>query len=1059
MIKTKLSSRMAMLMVLLLSIPILSFAQGGKNTYTLSGKVTDGKEALIGVTVGLAGTASGTITDLDGAYTFTATVPDGDYSLVFSYVGFAQKNQTVTLAGGKAVTTDATMSTDGLGLSEVVVIGSTVSLEKKTLGNAVTTIRADQLTKTGSGDIIQSLQGKVPGAQITQNSGDPAGGISITLRGAKTLLQGGTTEPLYVIDGVISNNGTKSIAQSASSSAGDIGNSASVGQNRLADINPNDIEDITILNGAAAAAIYGSRAINGVVNITTKRGKSGKPQITFSTTYQVNELRKKLYTNLTPLQFEPTLDPANAAYLTPENTRLWPLSKGGATPFYNEKIAVKRYDYQDNVYRTGTGSDNNLSVSGGTEYTKYFMSLGFLTNQGIVNNSDFQRYSMRARVDQKINDWINVSGGLSYSISKSSDLPTGNSFYSPTNTINITNNIYDITARDAYGNLKGVEISRVNPLSVTETFKLPNTTNRTIADIQVNLTPISGLKISGVLGIDNTAQSATIFLPRAPYANVNAAFYNDGYAASNSGVTFLLNTDVNVNYATKFSKDISSSTTVGASYQYTKGETTLNEGRNLAPFVESVNGAATVVNQSYGLAQNIVSGAFLQQTVGISDRLFVTLAGRIDASTSFGADNATNFYPKASLSYLVSDEGFWKNSSLKTIVPQFKLRTSWGQAGGLTSIGFYDKYINTSTSPFVGVSAFNVAGALGNPNIKPERETELEVGADFSLFSDRISMNFSWYNQDITDLLLRKQLAASQGGTSVIANIGTMTNKGYELGINASIVRSKDFNWNVYGSLTHNANIVTSIPQAIITVDNGTGAPITILKDQPAGVFYGSFYATNPDGSLVLSPLSNVAVSTLGNVFPQQERGVQNVLDPTLYTVGARDANGQPTGAFLKKIIGNPNPDFIWSAGSNLTYQNWNFAFLFDALSGVSVFNADRRTRQGVGIGALSEEELLGTKPRGYINAIYPILAWRIDDGSFIKLRQVSLSYNFGSKVIKGVSNLNVALVGRNLLSFDNYVGYDPETNAGGQGALFRGVDFGNVPIPRTYQFKVTASF
>lgn len=1049
--------------VLTMAAMLISWAAvaQGKTDFTISGKVTDTKkEALVGATIQIEGTTLGTLSDVDGNYSFSGSLPLKAYRLAVSFIGYGTKYTPFELKSGKQ-TFDIVLSDDALNLGEVVVIGSSVAQEKKQLGNAITTVRAEQLDRAGTGNAIQALQGKVAGAQISQNSGDAAGGISVRLRGAKSLL--GSSEPLYVIDGVVVNNNTVNLTNQNV----DAGATSAIGQNRLADINPNDIETINVINGAAAAAIYGSRASNGVIVITTKRGKSGKPTISFSTSFSSFELRKKVPISTYGKQFHPntnTSDPAAAGYLNPLLATLYPTAKGGSIGadsivVWNSLIDVTRYDYQDYIFRKATGMDDNLSISGGNEDTRYFASFNFSKNGGIIQNTDFTRMSGRVRIDQKITNWLNVSAGLTYVNSRSNEMPNGNVFFSPTNSINITNNIFKIDDRDASGNLKAVEnLSRLNPLSIIEGDKNSQQTNRMMADLQFTAIPFEGMKVSYIVGLDNTNQLGRNFTPAFPYP-VNVAYFNKGYAANNTALTNLFNNDLNISYQKKIGQ-FSTATVLGGNYQFAREQISVTQGRDLAPFVQTVNGASVALPSLFVDAPSALAGAFLQETFGFGDRLYLTLAGRMDASSRFPKETRTNFYPKAGLSYLLSNEAFW--SGLKSVVPTFKLRGSWGQSGNLTGFGVYDRYNLFTPSSFNGLSAINARAAIADPNVKVERNEELELGADFTLFNDLVNVGFSWYKQTAKDLLLNVSVAGSQGGSSIKTNVGNLENKGIELTLGVTPIKTSKLTWNLFGTYSHNDNKVTSLPYGLTSIANPTGAPVFLIEGAPVGVFYGAFFARDASGNYLMR---NIKVNGVVAQLPQTERGAasaQNPKTPLEYTT-FRDANGQlvVTGngsTILRKVIGNPNPRNIWSAGTSLTYGKLTFSALLDAIKGVEVFNADKRTRNNVGVGDLAEKELKGEIARGYIAAVANIEEYRVDDGSFIKLREVALSYDLGN-IIKGVSNLQLMLTGRNLLSKDNYPGYDPETSSSGQSAVLRGIDFGNVPIPRSYQVTLKANF
>lgn len=1029
-----------------------ALAQG--NRYTLKGRVTDATGAGIpGVTVLLRGTQLGTSTVADGSYTLGVTIAPGSYSLTFSSIGYGATDRPVVLANQETITTDATLAEENQTLDEVVVAAATLSGPRRQFGNAISTIKSQELTQTGSGALINSLQGKVPGAQITQNSGDPAGGITIRLRGVKSL--SGSSDPLYVIDGVIVSNASDNVSQLA------VGNQiggANAGQNRLADLNPNDIASINVVNGAAAAAQYGSRAANGVVLITTKRGQTGAPRILFTTSFNVNELRKNVPLGTYNKQFGFAglrLHPiggvsAAQTAANPGVTTVGIVRDGATTQLATNLVDVTRYNYFDQIFRTGYGTDNSLSISGGANNTNYFVSLGYLKNEGIIKGTDFTRYNIRARLDQRLTNWAKLSAGLSYVNSFSNEKANGNVFYSPINSVNITNNIYDITQRDAAGNLQAVEPTRVNPLSTIEDMTFTQAVNRTINDLQLNLTPLKGLSIDWIVGVDAYSQFGRNYIRPYPYqatAGLPLERYPNGYAATATNNVLLLNSDVTVGYERGLGKDFRLNLIGGYNYQFSRADINRNGGQNLAPFIETVSGAAsTTFEVAYGLDRFNLSGIFGQATVSYRNLAFLTGALRRDASSKFSPSETNQLYPKLSGSLVVSDLDFWKTSGIGRVWNDLKLRASYGESGNLSGIGSYSRFWQFQPIPFLGRNTIIPSQTLANPAVRPERMGELEGGLDMSFLNGRINLSVTAYNQQITDLVVNRTLAPSTGGTGIINNVGTMENRGIELMLDATPVKTKDLRWDVTVIFNRNRNKILSLGSPRIEIATVSGAPVFLLEGEPASVFYEFPYARNPDGSLLLTPQE----------LPQRERGTQV---GNSYEIRPENrVAGQPAGAFVRKIIGDPNPKWTGSFASNLTYKRASFRFLVDAVQGSQVFNADKRTRENVGIGTLAEQEMRGTLQRGYIFAIGPIGEFRIDDGSFVKLREVSLGYDL-PRFVKGLSGLNVSLVGRNLISWDNYNGFDPETNSGGNADLVRGVDFGNVPIPRTYRLQLTATF
>jgi TonB-linked SusC/RagA family outer membrane protein len=1050
----------AFLLLWLLLLHTAAWAQGSVGQrFTLTGRITDATgQGVPGATVLLKGTGLGASSGNDGAYSITGTRPAGAYTLTVSLVGYKTESRPITLGAAETVTTDVTLAESRQNLDEIVVVGSTVTTNRRELGNAISTISGNDLTQSGSGGVLNSLQGKVPGAQITQNSGDPAGSISVRLRGVHSL--SGSSDPLYVIDGVIVSNASTNVSQLALSN--DIG-AANPGQNRLADLNPNDIASINVINGAAAAAQYGSRASNGVVLITTKRGQAGAPRVSFSGSFQLNELRHMVPVNTYGKQFGYAglrlytigVPAANPGVTTTGITRA-----NVTTQLATNQVDVTRYNYFDQIFRTGHGTDDAVSVAGGSERTQYYFSLGYLKNQGIIKGTDFTRYNLRARIDQRLTDWAKVSAGISYINSFSNEKANGNVFYSPINSINITNNIYDITQRDAAGNLLAVEPTRVNPLSTIEDMKFTQGVNRTVSDVQVNLTPVKGLSVDYVLGVDAYSQVGQSYIRPYPYqatAGLPAARYPLGYAANGNNVVVQLNSDINVGYERQLSEAFKLNLLAGYSYQFSQQDYTTTQGQNLAPFITTVSGASnTTVTSAYLLDRFDLSGYYGQATVGFRNLAFLTGSLRRDRSSKFSESETNQLYPKISGSLVVSDLGFWQGAGFAKAVNSLKLRASYGEAGNLTGINSYDRFYQFTPVGFLGKNTIVPGTTLANPAVRPERMGEIEGGADLGFLNDRMGLGITLYRQKITDLVVRRNLAASTGGSAIVNNVGSMENRGLEVVLSATPVKTTDFTWDITLIYNRNRNKVLDLPGSngatqAISIDNAAGAPVYLLNGQPAGVFYGSTYARNPDGSLLLTPQG----------FPQDERTNGQAVGSTTFTP-AREANGQPSyaagTAVANAVIGNPNPNWTGSLNTNFTYKKLSLHLLLDAVRGVSVFNADKRTRQGVGLGDLAEQELRGDLPRGYIFAIYNTQQFRVDDGSYVKLREVALSYALPT-FSKFISGLNIALVGRNLYSWDHYNGFDPETSAGGSSDLLRAIDFGNVPIPRTYQLKLSATF
>ncbi len=1005
-------AKLMMILVLLSGFCIDTIAQT-----ILSGKVTNQKDnsGIEGISIVIKGTRNGVVSDNLGGFTLKLN-SNNAITLVASGVGFKAQELNVDpskMASGLNIVLTEQYSK----LDEVVVTGTAAGTTKRQLGSYVSSVSSEDLNKGASGNVLAALQGKTAGAQIIQNSGDPAGGMSVRLRGISSVLS--SSEPLYIVDGVIINNATNRVTNTSGNYDG--GNFVgSIGQNRMVDINPADIERIEVLNGAAAAATYGSRANAGVIQIFTKRGKSGAAKVSFSSTFISSGLRKKLDVNQSPTKFGGPTDGVGAQ------------TQDVLTPALTNTTSVKRYDYQDYIFRNSTGTDNTLSVSGGNDKTKYYFGGSFYNNQGIIKNTDFQRFSFRSNIDQVINKWMSMNMGLNYTNSSANEKPDGQSFFSPTNSVTIIGNFHDIWTRDANGNIKAVgERGRINPVSVIEDIKQRQTTNRVLANFGLKLKPMKGLTVDYTMGIDNYAQNGTTYIP--PYAyNASPAFYGggltldptqNGYASTASNHFFQINHDLSGNYNFDITADINSTTQVGYSQQYEKNNYALLQGRGFAPFIETVNGASTPIPGVDERSEISVSGLYVQQNFKFKNQLFLTGAVRRDGSSVFGANQRNQTYAKASASYIISSTEFWNSLGLSKAFDLFKVRVAYGESGNLTGIGAYSRFNSYSSNSFLGRSALNSSTTLANENVKPERQAEVEYGMDLGMFNNRVGLTVNVYNKKVTDLLINRQLAPTNGFASLLDNFGSLENKGYEIMLSLTPVQTKDLKWEMTTIYNHNENKAIKIGQALTLFSTNAGAPVAIVEGQPIGVFYGTYFARGTDGSIT------------------------------------KNAAGIPLAAtgVTRKVIGNPNPDYTASLVNEVSYKKWNFRAQLDAVQGVDVFNADFRTRQGVGNGKIAEAEQRGLLPRGYVSGVYAIEEWRVDDGSFIKLRELSLSYNVGK--VKFINNLSINFSGRNLISWDNYKGYDPEVNSGGQSTLLRGIDFGATPIPRTFSFGIKADF
>jgi TonB-linked SusC/RagA family outer membrane protein len=1077
---------------------ILAFAAmaQGKVTFTAKGMVKDETGSpMVGVPVQLRGTSVGTLSDIDGNYTLTGTVDAGTYEMIATIIGYATSSKKVDIsASNSTLKMDFDLSPDVLNLDEVVVTGASPTTTRKQLGNAISVIKAENLANTGTTNALGALGGKVMGAQISQNSGDPAGGFSVFLRGVGSVNSG--SSPLYIVDGVVVDNSSQNVInRNADAQAV----SLSAGQNRLVDLNPSDIERVEVLNGAAAAAIYGSRASKGVVQIFTKRGKSQKTKIEFNTSFMSSSLRKEVamttygkrfgwrgdatanprlelatdrLTLLTNVGFLPSAGITKATVLRDTLGKLGikagvygnAVNPDSRRVLVNDQYDVTRYNYWDNIFQQATGNESNISFSGGSEKTQYYASFGYLNNDGIIKNTNFKKYTGRLNLDQSLTDWMKISTSLAFNYSKSQDMPNGNNFFNPISSVFIIDNVWKLDDRDALGNLRQVEQVRVNPLSVIETFNISQRTNRVIGNAKLSLFPIKGLTVDAIVGADMYTLTGDQYQARLPYPN--AAFFPSGYYSYATDNVFLLNNDLTASYNTKITSDISSTTTAGYQYQFRRNSFFAADGEGLAPFGKTIRAASVLGTAAQSRAELAIWGSYLQQTIGYKDQLFITAAGRVDASSAFGTDNQNIFYPKLSGSWVLNDY----LGANKSILSSAKLRAAYGKAGNVTGIGAYDRYDNYGLTNFNGVTSILPSAALANANVRPETMREIEYGADLGFLNNRLSLSVNVYDQKVTDLLLAKNIASTGGGTSILTNESAdstyLSNKGIELQLTANVIKRGSFKWDVGAIFSTNKNVVYGVPGGIISLRGGGGTQ-SVISGQPFGVYYGTYYARNADGSFLLTTAEDQKLyqPARGSQSPSQILGGEARLNAAGQPAFDYMDNGKTVGTVeLRKVLGNPFPKWTGSFNTTLTYKKLSIYGMLDIVQGNQVYNWNRITSNNVGWGPLAEQELKGEVKRGTVASIAGginggrIQEEHIEDGSFVKLREMAITYDLG-KAIKGIESVNISFVGRNLYSFDKYQGFDPETNSGGQNERVRGDDFGNVPIPRTFILRLGVRF
>jgi len=1009
--------RAILLSVPLSGVPTLAQAQGGAQAAAATGTVR-GRITASGTGAGLpdaqllvVGTRVGTSTNATGEYTLV-NVPAGPRSISIKRLGYQPVTRAITVSVGATTSLDASLIVSAVNLSEVVVTGSAAPTEKRKIGTSIASLDSTMIGRASAVTIDQALQGKVAGAQISQNSGGPGGGgISVRLRGTNSFISG--SDPLYIIDGVIVDNGSSQLA--------DLGGRSNP-QNRLADINPADIERVEIIRGAAAAALYGSRANNGVVQIFTKRGSIGKPRFSLTTRYGMNELREQQPFNL--------------------------------YPFDINGLPTARFNYQDDIFRRSSTTDQNVTVEGGNDQTRYFLSGNFADDQGIMRSTSSRRTGARINLQQQLASNL-VANVTSNFVTTSNQFQAfgeqndygimGSLFFAPTNVdFRPVNGLYPLPP--ALG---------TNPLLAIDRIRNPQTINRFIGSTKLTWTPKANLLLDYTVGIDNTGFEQRQFVPRN--AVLGTGPLSTGRSQSVFQDTRVVNQDGVGSYSWRVGDALAMRTTGGFNYTSQRLRTTNAVANGLAPVGDLVS-AGSVFSAGQTDVDLRTLGFYAQQEVDFKNRLFLTGAVRYDASSTFAPSERWQAFPKLALSYVAIENRAGALNSLR-------LRTALGWAGSQPGIvNAYSQYITFAQLPFAGRPGFANDVTFGNPSLRNERAREAEVGAEVGLFNGKVGVEATYYDRIVNDLLFFRPLATSTGFSRQFAPIGSMSNKGLELLVRTVNADTKNFKWESTVTYTRNRNLVESL--SILDFQSAGGYPNRIRVGEPAGVFYGSYAARDcRTGALLTDSLgryrrSNQAVD-MGT--PAQRRAI----------------SGGTCNDSLNAVIGDPNPDWMGSLLNEFTIgKKLRVRMLLDGVFGNDIMNLSTRA-QNAGVASNSktfEAELL---PYGDPRKTSPnfnartqgIFEHWVEDGSFVKLREISASYSVDWAPLRRVFKEGVELTvsGRNLAVWTSYSGYDPEinlfgTNAGGLGAgqttaADRGFDFGGYPIPRTLSFSARFTY
>jgi len=985
--------------------------------------------------------------------TLRISVAAGEVRLLVRAIGYARK---VVVVNPGEETVTVRLAEDPFRLEAVVVTGQTTTLEVRNATTATTKVGGDDANNAPSQSLEQALQGKVPGATISMNSGAPGGGGQIQIRGVTSIL--GNGQPLFVVDGVIISNDAVSDGANSITGAGSrtaptgIGSTQDALVNRLADLNPDEIESYEILKSSAATAMYGSRATNGVVVIRTKRGAPGAaPQFNLtsrigrSTAYRLTGTR--LFTTVTQVNQLPY---GNGSTGLAVMNALYPT---GQIPF--------THDYQKEFYNNGSPSyEVTGSFSGGTDRTQYYVNLTSRDEVGTAPGTGARLYTFRSNIDQSFLDGkVKVNMGLN--VTRNS-LDRGLSNNDNTNTSPIydfayTPGVINLDSLDATGTyvrnpFNGGGSSVSNPFETFKYLRLNELAFRQIGNLTASWSALSAaqhqVSVTVTGGLDRVQISGDLFSPSfVQYESPTATDGFSGRTVRTEGNIFNYNLQVVGSWGYQPSGSVSLTTTGGFDYATQYNRVVRTRARGLLPGVQTTN-SGTLLDYADNVGGDFRDIAFFanEQVLALSERLAVTGGIRADRSSANGDRHKYYTFPRASASYRFPDLG--------DLVNEVKLRGGWGRTGNRPRYGDRDVVLNAGTS-IGGTPTLVQAPVAGNPNIKPETSTEIEAGTDVTFLNRRLQFEGTWYSRRITDLLLQPATIPSGGITNLVVNGGELSNIGVEAALSAAALRSPDWDLNLRATFSKNTQEIRNLP--------------TFVPRFPAPGSFGAAFGRNfvSPGGRTTWIWGNVPLDSAGNYLP----------------IGARVTSPGLVKATRDTVAGDANPDFVMSFSSSLRWKRLTLAFTMDWRKGGMVADMTRTlfdeggtsrdydsaiTGATMGDGwALNPPAsyTLGGVTYPYTAGAYRYNAWAgggdvrayVESGTYVRVRDISLTYQAPDTWIQaiGARSLRLAFQARNPFQFTNYWSYDPEYNNFGATNLNRFIDLAPFPSARQFYLSV----
>lgn len=1033
---------------------------------TVSGRITSGDDGapLRGARVVVKGTKAGAFSDARGQYRIV--LPEGATTLVFNSVGYVPREVVV----GDRTVVDVRLDLDAKALDDVVVTAFGVKQEKRALGYAVQEIGAQEIMQTNQPNIVAGLQGRVAGVNITGSGGAVGGGVQILIRGISSLSPNGDNQPLFVIDGIPISNATQTgnVQPTAGSNSSSGSNEQFAFSNRAADINPDDIESINVLKGPAATALYGLRAANGVVIITSKKGVSGKTLVTFSSNVTIDEVGKTpgVQTRWGQGSAADTIDRRN-------NFQSYGLPRSMTNdPFF---------DNFRNFFRTGTRFDQNLTVSGGTNTSKFFMSVARMDQTGIVPGTDFAKTNVSLRGSTEFDDKFSVSGSINYSNSGGSRPNNGDrsifsalNFWLPSYNVNDINIAAPPSAQrttEPYTPIRPIDSRSTNinysdgvidsPLFFALNAPLRDNVNRVFGDVKLDYRPFDWLTATYQITLDYYNDTRRRIAPR----EVGPAQTVNGFIVEQSINRREINSQLFITASQKFGEDFDASLTLGNAITDIENSNIRASGENftLPNFYDVSNTAFRFAER--GFSQQRLIGVFGDARLTYKNMLFLALTARNDWTSTLPVQNRSFFYPSASLSFVFSE--LFKSDESMNWLSFGKLRASWAQVGkdgiGPYNIGEY------YTSAFAGaintVNGFRVATAAGSANLRPERTTGIEFGGEAKFFDNRIGIDAAYYVNDVADQIVELPVSNVTGYSTFLINGGRIRNSGIELLLTATPILSNEFSWDITLNWARQRGEIVSINEGINEIQYFDAIGYMFSKavrpssdptnpNPQVGDMYGYDFVRNAQGQVIIQP------------------------------------DGFPTVDQSRQVkAGNALPDWTGGITNSFRFAGFNLSFLVEFRQGGNVFDMAEPNRFRNGISAWTDLRYRnvvfnGVDAAGNPNT-QPVLwsgtginttnflfrqfnrtigayQFNIQDGSWIRLRNVSLSYTLPKSLLgegSFIQNVRLTLTGNNLWLTTPFRGFDPDGLANGSNAVTPGFVGRNTPATRSYAFGVSLTF